>query len=120
MEIAAIEVLSFGMTAVYRPTLTKGETLAGLQGVVGGTVDCFDIAHPDTGSIATMWFHDEGKILGQTPNVIAMAVAIVGGWEGFNHGDFVAGNVALTGFDPESGETLALPPEWMEVIAAMA
>lgn len=120
MTVGAIEMLDEGLAVIYRPTLAKNATLRGLQGIVGGVVDCFDVRHPQTGAIATVWFHDEGKILDQPQNARAMALAIVGGWKGHEYGDWIAGNVCLTGFDPDTGETLTLPDEWMELLSRVA
>lgn len=120
IECAVIETMETGMVCIYRPTLTRGKTLEGLQMHVGGYVECFDVAHPQTGAIATLWFHDEGKVLGMPRNDYAMILAIVGGWQGVSAGDWIAGNVVMTGFDPESGETTPLPSEWMELIARLA
>lgn len=120
IEVVQIETLAPGLSVISRTEFKAGGTLKGLQTAIGGLVDCFDIVHPRTGAIATVWFHDEGKINGLPVNHEAMAVAIVGGWRGPLFGDWIAGPVVLTGFDPTEGETIALPPEWMEVIAALA
>lgn len=122
VEAAVIDTLTMGVTVIYRTNIADeaGRTLAGLQQAVGGYVDCMDVKHPDTGSTATLWFHDEGKIIDLTPNPAAMALAFYGGWDGLMRGDWIAGPVVVTGFDAESGETMPLPSEWMEVIAALA
>lgn len=94
----------------------EGHTLDALQQAVGGYVDCIDLHHPATGAIASMWFNDEGKINRLPRNVIADAIANVGGWGGLGWGDWIAGAVAFTGFDPETGETTTLPEEWAHLI----
>lgn len=98
----------------------EGETLPFLQESVGGTVECFDVEHPVTGAVATVWFHGEGKIIDLPRNKFAEIVSIVGGWMGPLWGEWIAGPVVMTGFDRESGETRTLPDEWGVTIAEVA
>lgn len=112
-----------GTTLIAYETLdvdmTEGATLANMQAIVGGNVDCFDIAHPVTGSIATVWFHDDGKMIDLPRNYLAGFIAQAGGWQGPAWGDWIAGPVVVTGFDPKSGVTTTLPEEWGRLIDAV-
>ena len=122
IECMVIETLpgGSGAVAIYRAPLKRDDTLAGLQDAVGGLVECIDIRHPFTGDIATIWIHEEGKAMDLPRNDMAMIVAVAGGWEGLQWNDWIAGSVAVTGFDPESGETTALPDEWATLIGRLA
>lgn len=112
------QLSSDGLTVVMPVSAKQGETLPMLQEAVGGYVDCFDIAHPETGDVATVWFHDEGKINGLSNNLMAEFIAVLGGWTGpSDFGDWIAGPVVLTGFDAESGETTSLPEAWAQLVA---
>lgn len=120
IEFASIETTPSGVVAIVRERCESGETLAALQGVVKGYVEAIDLTHPKTGSIATMWLNEDGKYTGHAPNDFATALATFGGWRGIMAGDYIVGTVALTGFDPESGETLTLPDEWHDLITFIA
>lgn len=120
---AVIETLPTGVTAIYRTDLPGGDSITRLtkmQEIVGGYVESLDLTHPGTGSIATMWMNEDGKGEGLPVNDWANVVAIVGGWAGAFAGDYIVGTVFLTGFDPETGATLDLPEEWVELLAALA
>ena len=65
-----------------------------------------------------MWINDEGKVNGLPLNTLASVLAIVCE-AGLAAGDYIAGPAVLAGFN-EEGETVALPPEWMDLIAAIA
>ena len=99
----------FGITIGYPK---QGETLPYLQAQVGGYVDAIEIVLPETGTVATLWIADEGKINGERRNVLAEMVAQHGGWRGREHGDWIAGPCVVTGHDPETGETVTLPDDW--------
>jgi hypothetical protein len=120
---AVIETLPTGVTAIYRTDLPGGDSitrLSKMQEIVGGYVETLDLQHPETGTIATMWMNEEGKMEGLPANEWANVVAIVGGWRGPVMGDVIVGTVFLTGFDPETGATLDLPDEWVELLARLA
>jgi hypothetical protein len=120
---AVIETLPTGVTAIYRDTLPGGDSLTRLtkmQEIVGGYVEALDLTHPETGTTATMWMNEEGKIEGLPANEWANVVAIVGGWRGPVVGDVIVGTVFLTGHDAETGETTSLPNEWVELLARLA
>lgn len=116
MDARVIRTLGSGVVAIERATLTEGDSLTGLQAAVGGYVECFDVAHPMTGAIATLWFNDAGKMNQYDRNDMAEVVATCGGWAGLSWGDWIAGPVIVTGFDPEEGDTIALPEEWATLI----
>lgn len=122
IQAAVIETLPSGITAVYRTNVADetGNALKGLQKAVGGYVDAIELRHPVTGEVATMWINDEGKMNGLPVNEYATVLAIVSGWPGPAYGDFVVGTVAITGHDPETGETTPMGEGWMELIASIA
>lgn len=94
----------------------QGETLTMLQKAVGGYVDCIDVLHPETQSIVSVWFNDDGKSLGLARNDFADTLATIGGWPGLSFGDYLAGPVVFTGYDPASGETTSVPEEWESLV----
>lgn len=120
VEAVLIEELSHGMAVVSRQNIAdeEGKTLPGLQRAVGGYVDVITLTHPTTGTKADMWINDEGKVNGLPLNTLASVLAIVCE-AGLAAGDYIAGPAVLAGFN-EEGETVALPPEWMDLIAAIA
>lgn len=122
VQAAVIETLAEGMTVVYRTNVAdaEGKTLKGLQQAVGGYVDAIDVRHPVTGEAGTLWINDEGKMNGSPMNEYATILAVIGGWAGPAYGDYVAGTAVLTGYDPETGETVPMSDAWMEVIASIA
>lgn len=121
IQVVLIETLGdTGVGVISRVDMPKNDTLAALQGHVGGYVECIDVSHPVTGAVATLWFNDSGKINGLARNPYAMVVAIAGGWTGPEYGDWIAGPVVVTGLDREEGETIALPDEWLEAVATLA
>lgn len=95
-----------------------GNTLRGLQNAVNGLVDCFDVKHPETGAQVTVWFNDEGKVNGMESNDFANTLAAIGGWPGLDYGDWIAGPVVFTGYEPSTGETTSVPREWVELVDA--
>jgi hypothetical protein len=120
---AVIETLPGGVTAIYRTDLPGGDSITRLdkmQEIVGGYVETLDLQHPVTGTIATMWMDEEGKIAGKAINDWANVVALAGGWNGIEAGDFIVGTVFLTGYDPETGATLDLPNDWVALLSALA
>lgn len=120
VEYAVIETMDTGVVAITRHTTPKGDTLTPLQSAVGGLVEALDLHHPVTGSIATLWMNEEGKGIGLPANDFAIVLAVASGWLGYFMGDYIAGNVALTGFNPETGETETLDREWLDLIATIA
>lgn len=105
------------MYSTAEVVIPDGQSLATLQRLVDGYVECFDLQHPKTGEVATMWFNDSGKMIGLEVNPMATAVALIGGWQGYEWNGPLQGQCVVTGFDPESGETLTLSPDWIELIA---
>jgi len=120
VDFVSIAVSESGLTAVVKEQCEDGATLPALQKVVEGYVEALDLTHPETGSIATLWLNEDGKATGKPVNEFANLLAIVSGWRGPVWGDYIVGSVALTGFNPEEGETVSLPEEWHALIARVA
>jgi hypothetical protein len=106
-------------------TLTKGDTLAGLQAAVGGSVQCIDVFHPETESRLVIWVNEDGKWGSaqgdpcMSRNVFAEVIATHGGWRGWDWDDFIAGPAILTGLNYAVGETVSIPDEWVIRIVAL-
>ena len=88
--------------------------LSQMQAAVGGWVEAVDMT--DT---LTMWVDEEGKLAGKPINPVANQV--VGSYRvGLMPGDFIVGDVLLTGFDQDSGEVTPLPVYAVELITLIA
>lgn len=84
-----------------------------IQGVVGG---CFDVVSSETGK-TSFWVHDEGKLIGLEPNVVATKIL----WDlnpAFDGRDYLAGTVLITGGADDEGETLGVGVEGLEAVDA--
>jgi hypothetical protein len=90
--------------------------LPALQAAVGGYVDVIDVQHPETGAIVSCWINDEGKNEGLPRNDFADTLLTIGGWPGLQFGDWIAGPVVFTGYDPETGESVDVPEEWVSLV----
>lgn len=100
-------------------TLPDTGELDFLQATVGGYVEALQLGHPETGSPAVLWLGEEAKAQGHTQNVLADVFATYGGWQGRTWGDWIAGTVVLTGLDPDEGESIDLPDEWVALANKM-
>jgi hypothetical protein len=82
-----------------------------IQEIVGGT---FDVVTSETGK-TSFWIHDEGKLIGLTPNFKATKVL----WKlnsAFEGRDYLAGTVLITGGANDEGETLGIGDEGLTVL----
>jgi hypothetical protein len=105
--IPAVIVHTSGLTQVVN--LDTG--YKAIQAVVGGT---FDAITSDSGK-TTFWIHDEGKIIGLEPNVIATKIL----WElnpVFHGRDYLAGTVLITGGADDEGDTLGIGSEGLTAV----
>lgn len=66
----------------------------------------------------TMWCHEEGKLLRHPWNDTATMLYSFD--FGGNYGDYIAGNVVLTGGVDDEGETLGIPEERIEGLRRLA
>lgn len=84
-----------------------------LRSQVGGSICPIDLEPPEPAPIiACMYVHDEGKLIGLERNPAAERLANHFG--AIFHGDWIAGPVAIVGFDPSEGESVELPAEVAE------
>lgn len=84
-----------------------------IQEVVGGT---FDVIASSTGK-TSFWIHDEGKLIGLKPNVMATKIL----WDlnsDFNGRDYLSGTVLITGGADDEGETLGIGVEGLVSVEA--
>ena len=105
--IPAVIVHTNGLTQV----VNLGSGYKAIQAVVGGT---FDAITSDSGN-TTFWIHDEGKLIGLEPNVIATKIL----WElnpAFYGRDYLAGTVLITGGADDEGETLGVSVEGLTAV----
>jgi Domain of unknown function (DUF3846) len=84
-------------------------TLEQMQATVGGYIEAVEIGD------AIMWVNEEGKLSGLTPNNIATDLAEPGRW--IFEGDYIAGDVLLTGLADDDGETTGLSASWIETLS---
>ncbi len=79
----------------------EGDTLKALQGLVGGYITTvYHEALEESG--ITAWAHDEGLLIGLTPNLVV-------------YGQPIVGPVVFTGHNDE-GETVGLTAEQEEIV----
>ena len=80
-----------------------------LQQKVDGFIEAVDLT-PDV----CMWVNEEGKVYGLDANTKATNLA----WKGqsISMFDYIAGDVVITGFDPESGDSIGLACEQIDTI----
>lgn len=89
-----------------------------LQAQVGGNFDAVNVDLPDGGRV-TLWINDEGKYRGDFgPNDLASALCWAA--EAIEPSDFIVGPVIILGFDPETGEDLAVPERLELILKAVA
>ena len=81
----------------------EGDTLKGLQSLVGGYITTFYVPEFEEAGI-TAWANDEGLLLGQQPNLVACGQPIVG-------------PVVFTGHNDE-GETVGLTEHQESLVRA--
>jgi len=105
--IPAVIVHTSGLTQVVN--LDTG--YKAIQAVVGGT---FDAITSDSGN-TTFWIHDEGKIIGLEPNVIATKI-LWGLNQAFYGLDYLAGPVLITGGADDEGDTLGISVEGLTAV----
>lgn len=88
------------------------DTLAKLQGAVGGWVQAIDLS--DT---VTMWLNEEGKLEGLPHNPTAQS--LFDSAFGSGH-DYLVGNVVLTGGVDSEGDTLGLTEEQVASLVSVS
>lgn len=106
-KIPAVIVHTSGLT--QEVNLDSG--YKAIQAVVGGTIAAVTSDSGDT----TFWIHDEGKIIGLEPNVLATKIL----WElnpAFNGRDYLAGPVLITGGADDEGDTLGIGIEGLAAV----
>lgn len=105
--IPAVIVHTNGLTQV----VNLDDGYKAIQAVVGGT---FDAITSESGN-TTFWIHDEGKIIGMEPNVLATKIL----WDlepAFNGRDYLAGTVLITGGADDEGDTLGIGIEGLSAV----
>lgn len=112
------DTLGLVTLAMIEADMPGHATLRTMQEIVGGYVECIDVRHPVTGTVASIWFNDSGKIDGLPENPLATAIAGIGGWAGVEYGDTLRGNAVITGIDHTEGETVSIPEDW-KILASM-
>ncbi len=91
-------------------TFSPGQSLAAMQHVVGGLVECVSLydswvygQQPSSDFIADAWCNEEGLLHRLPPNGRAREIfELHAGWAPFQ---IPVGNVIIAGMDPESGDT---------------
>lgn len=90
----------------------EAESYEQLSGAVGGLIQAVDLKED-----LTLWCNEEGKLInGMEPNLIATHL-----WaRSFGNTDVIMGNVVFTGGADSEGEDVALSPEWITELEALA
>lgn len=86
--------------------------LRAMQGVVEGSVEVLDVEERKI----SLWFNDEGKILEKPINYRATFILWVYRPEFAGAGDFIAGNVLITGMPDGRGDTKGVPKDFMKLL----
>jgi hypothetical protein len=94
-----------------RVVIDRSESLATLQGLVNGNIQALDV--PGAARM-TAYINEEGKFTcldeHGKPLVNERATAVIGPL--LDAGDFIAGDLVLSRFDPDKGENLDCPEGW--------
>lgn len=103
----AIQINSTGSKSVVEFEI--GQSYDVISRAVGGWIECVNLR----GLQVDMWVNEEGKLNSLPENPTATALFM----DEFGGGDFIVGNVLITGGVDEEGETVGLTDEQIEVIS---